>query len=57
MPIIWGLGNPKIGEREVTRALLEHDHHLIASGQLIMADKGSPAATSNRSSPPTSART
>lgn len=40
MPIIWGLANPKIGEREVTRALLAHDHHLIASGQVIVADKG-----------------
>lgn len=29
MPIIWGLANPKIGERDVTQALLEHDHHLI----------------------------
>jgi hypothetical protein len=26
MPIIWGLANPKLGEREVTHALLEHDH-------------------------------
>lgn len=40
MPIIWGLANPKIGEREVTQALLEHDHHLITSRQLIVADKG-----------------
>jgi hypothetical protein len=40
MPIIWGLANPKIGEREITQALLEHDHHLVASGQVIVADKG-----------------
>lgn len=40
MPIIWGLANPKIGEREVTLALLEHDHHLIASGQVNVAGKG-----------------
>lgn len=40
MPIIWGLANPKIGEREVTAALLEHDHHLVADGQVIVADKG-----------------
>jgi hypothetical protein len=40
MPIIWGLANPKIGEREVTRALLEHDHHLIRTGQVILGDKG-----------------
>jgi hypothetical protein len=25
MPIIWGIANPKLGEREVTQALLEHD--------------------------------
>jgi len=40
MPIIWGLANPKIGEREVTRALLEHDHQLIRAGQVIVGDKG-----------------
>jgi Transposase DDE domain len=40
MPIIWGMADPKLGEREVTRALLEHDHHLIASEQVIVADKG-----------------
>lgn len=40
MPIIWGLANPKIGEREVTRALLERDHTLIRRGQVILGDKG-----------------
>jgi len=40
MPVIWGLANPKIGEREVTQALLEHDHHLIREGQVILGDKG-----------------
>lgn len=40
MPVIWGLANPKIGEREVTQALLEHDHHLIQAGQVILGDKG-----------------
>lgn len=40
MPIIWGVANPKIGEREVTRALLERDHQLIRSGQVILGDKG-----------------
>jgi hypothetical protein len=40
MPIIWGLANPKIGEREVTQALLERDHHLIRAGQVILGDKG-----------------
>lgn len=40
MPIIWGLANPKIGEREVTEALLRHDRHLITPGQVIIGDKG-----------------
>jgi hypothetical protein len=40
MPIIWGLANPKLGEREVTRALLERDHHLVRGGQVIVGDKG-----------------
>jgi hypothetical protein len=40
MPIIWGLANPKIGEREVTRALLQRDHALIRAGQVILGDKG-----------------
>lgn len=40
MPVIWGLANPKIGEREVTEALLRHDRHLIRPGQIIIGDKG-----------------
>ena len=40
MPIIWGLAHPKLGEREVTQALLERDHQLIAAGQVIVGDKG-----------------
>ena len=31
-PIMWCLANPKIGEREVLAALLEHNHHLIRDG-------------------------
>lgn len=40
MPVVWGLANPKIGEREVTEALLRHDRHLIQPGQVIVGDKG-----------------
>lgn len=40
MPIVWGLANPKIGEREVTEALFRHDNHLIKPGHVIVADKG-----------------
>lgn len=37
---MWCPANPKIGEREVVAALLEHNHHLIRSGQVLLADKG-----------------
>jgi len=40
MPVIWGLANPKLGEREVMAALLEADHHLVRSGQVLLGDKG-----------------
>lgn len=40
MPIMWCLANPKLGEREVLAALLDHDHHLIRTGQILLADKG-----------------
>jgi hypothetical protein len=40
MPVMWCLAHPKIGEREVIAALLAHDHHLIRTGQILLADKG-----------------
>jgi DDE family transposase len=40
MPIMWCLAHPKIGEREVVAALLVREHHLIRSGQILLADKG-----------------
>jgi Transposase DDE domain len=40
MPVIWGLANPKLGEREVMQALREADHHLVRAGQVILGDKG-----------------
>jgi len=40
MPIVWGLANPKIGEREAAEAMLRHDKHLIRPGQVIIGDKG-----------------
>jgi hypothetical protein len=40
MPIIWGLANPKIGEREAAETMLRHDKHLIRPGQIIIGDKG-----------------
>ena len=40
MPIIWGLANPKIGEREAAEAMLRHDRHLLQPGQVIVGNKG-----------------
>lgn len=40
MPVIWGLARANLGEREVAQALLEHEPHLVATGQVIVADKG-----------------
>jgi Transposase DDE domain len=40
MPVMWCLAHPKLGERQVVAALLEHNHHLIRTGQILLADKG-----------------
>jgi hypothetical protein len=42
MPVVWGLANPKLGEREVVQALLAADtsHELIRAGDVIVGDKG-----------------
>lgn len=40
MPVLWCLAHPKLDEREVMTALIEADHHLIATGQVILADRG-----------------
>ena len=40
MPIVWGLANPKTGEREAAETMLRHDKHLIRPGQVIVGDKG-----------------
>jgi hypothetical protein len=48
LPVLWALAHPKIGEREVVRALLEADHQrdhrgehpLIRAGQVLLGDKG-----------------
>ncbi|WP_396276687.1 IS982 family transposase [Glutamicibacter creatinolyticus] len=40
MPVVWGLANPKIGEREAIAAMLEASSDLVADGQVILADKG-----------------
>ena len=40
MPVTWCLAHPKLDERDVMTALLEVDHHLVTTGQVILADKG-----------------
>jgi hypothetical protein len=40
MPVMWCLATPKPGEREVLAALLDHNHHLLREGQILLADKG-----------------
>lgn len=42
LPITWALATPKLDERQVLMALLDHDPHLIAErpGLLIIADEG-----------------
>jgi hypothetical protein len=40
LPVVWGLASPAVGEREAAAALLHRDHRLVASGQVILADKG-----------------
>jgi len=40
MTVVWGLANPKIGEREATETMLRHDRHLTRPGQIIVGDKG-----------------
>lgn len=40
MPVLWCLAHPKLDERDVMAALIEADHHLISTGQVILADRG-----------------
>jgi hypothetical protein len=42
LPITWALAHPKLDERQVLMAVLDHDQHLLAArpGLLLIADKG-----------------
>ena len=40
MPIMWCLAHPKVGERQVLAALLDRNHQVIRTGQILLADKG-----------------
>ena len=42
LPITWALAHPKLDERQVLMAVLDHDRHLLTArpGRLLIADKG-----------------
>jgi hypothetical protein len=40
LPVAWCLATPKLGEREVVAALLDHERARLRPGLLILADKG-----------------
>jgi Transposase DDE domain len=40
LPITWCLATPKLGEREVVAAMLDHERHRLRPGLVILADKG-----------------
>jgi hypothetical protein len=40
LPVAWCLATPKLGEREVVAALLDHERGRLRPGLLILADKG-----------------
>ena len=40
LPVAWCLANPKLGEREVVAAMLDHERGRLRSGLVIVADKG-----------------
>ncbi|HZA84972.1 MAG TPA: IS982 family transposase [Actinomycetes bacterium] len=40
LPVAWCLASPKLGEREVVAALLEHERSRLRSGLVLLADKG-----------------
>jgi hypothetical protein len=40
LPVTWCLATPKLGEREVVAALLDHERARLRPGLVILADKG-----------------
>jgi hypothetical protein len=40
LPVAWCLATPKLGEREVVAALLDHERARLRPGLVIVADKG-----------------
>ena len=40
LPVAWCLATPKLGEREVVAAMLDHERRRLRPGLVILADKG-----------------
>jgi hypothetical protein len=40
LPVCWCLASPKLGEREVVQAMLDHERDLVRAGMVIIGDKG-----------------
>jgi Transposase DDE domain len=40
LPVAWCLATPKLGEREVVAAMLDHERHRLRPGLVVVADKG-----------------
>jgi hypothetical protein len=40
LPVAWWLASPKLGEREVVAALLDHERARLRRGLVILGDKG-----------------
>ena len=40
LPVAWCLASPKLGEREVVQAMVDHERALLRAGMVIVADKG-----------------
>jgi len=40
LPVAWCLASPKLGEREVAQALLDHETLLVQRGWVVLGDKG-----------------
>jgi Transposase DDE domain len=40
LPVAWCLASPKLGEREVVQAMVDHERDLVRAGMVIIGDKG-----------------
>ena len=40
LPVAWCLATPKLGEREVVAAMLDHERGRLRPGLVVVADKG-----------------